>query len=64
MSSFVEVTGDNFPIFQSDILDIESICFPLPWDLNSFLSEIDRSISYLWVTLIDEILFPVRMYFR
>ena len=56
MSSLVEVTGENFPIFQGDILEIERNSFPSPWDFNSFLSEIDRSISHFWVLLIDEVL--------
>ena len=56
MSSLVEVTGDNFAIFQWDILEIERTSFPFPWNLNSFSSEIDRSISHLWVSLIDEVL--------
>ena len=56
MSSLVEVTGENFPIFQWDILEIERNAFPSPWDLNSFSSEIDRSISHLWALLINEVL--------
>jgi len=56
MSSLVEVTGDNFPTFQWDILEIERTSFPSPWDLKSFSSEIDRSISHLWTLLIDEVL--------
>ena len=56
MSSLVEVTGGNFVIFQWDILEIERKSFPSPWDLSSFSSEIDRSISHLWVSLIDEVL--------
>ncbi|MBW1798223.1 MAG: ribosomal protein S18-alanine N-acetyltransferase [Deltaproteobacteria bacterium] len=56
MSSLVEVTGGNFPIFQLDILEIERNSFPSPWDLSSFLSEIDRSISHFWGLLIDEVL--------
>jgi len=56
MSSLVEVTGDNFPTFQWDILEIERTSFPSPWDLKSFSSEIDRSISHLWTLLLDEVL--------
>ena len=56
MSSLVEVTSENFPIFQWDILEIERTSFPSPWNLNSFSREIDRSISHLWVSLIDEVL--------
>ena len=56
MSSLVEVTGDNFPEFQRDMLEIERTSFPSPWDLNSFSSEIDRSISHLWTFLIDKVL--------
>ncbi len=56
MSSLVEVTGDNFPTFQWDILEIERTSFPSPWDLNSFSSEIGRSFSLLWTLLIDEVL--------
>jgi len=56
MKSLLEVTGEDFPTFQQDILDIERISFPYPWDSNSFSSEIGRSISHLWVSLIDEVL--------
>ncbi|MCJ7684531.1 MAG: ribosomal protein S18-alanine N-acetyltransferase [Desulfobacteraceae bacterium] len=56
MSSLLEVTGDNFPIFQWDILEIERNSFSSPWDVSSFSSEIDRSISHFWVLLIDEVL--------
>jgi ribosomal-protein-alanine N-acetyltransferase len=56
MSSLLEVTGENFPIFQWDILEIERNSFPSPWDLCSFSSEIDRSISHFWALLIDEVL--------
>ena len=56
MSSLLEVTGENFPIFQRDILEIERASFPSPWDFSSFSSEIGRSISHLWVSLIDEVL--------
>ena len=56
MSSLVEVTGDNFPTFQQDILEIERTSFPLPWDSNSFSMEVGRSISHLWVSVTDEVL--------
>ena len=44
------------PIFQRYILEIERNSFPSPWDFNSFSSELNRSISSLWVSLIDEVL--------
>ena len=56
MSSLLEVTGENFPTFQRDILEIERASFPSPWDFSSFSSEIGRAISHLWVSLIDEVL--------
>ena len=56
MRSLLKVTGENFPTFQKDILEIERTSFPSPWDFNSFSNEIGRSISYLWVSLIDEVL--------
>jgi ribosomal-protein-alanine N-acetyltransferase len=56
MTSLLEVTGENFSIFQWDILEIERKSFPFPWDFDSFAKEIDRPISHLWVSLIDEVL--------
>jgi ribosomal-protein-alanine N-acetyltransferase len=56
MSSLLKVTGDNFPKFQRDILEIERTSFPSPWDSNSFSMEIGRSVSNFWVSLIDEVL--------
>lgn len=56
MSSLVEVTAGNFPIFQLDILEIERNSFPSPWSLNSFSTEIDLSISHFWATLIDAVI--------
>jgi hypothetical protein len=47
---------ENFSIFQGKILGIEKNSFLSPWNLRSFLTEIDLSISHIWAVLIDEVL--------
>ena len=53
MISLVEVTLENFPSFQADIMGIERTSFPSPWSLNTFIDEINSPISYLWTLITD-----------
>lgn len=56
MICLTAVTKENFARFQSDLLSIERSSFPSPWDINSFLKEIDRDISHFWVLTMDDVL--------
>lgn len=56
MSFLKRVTRENFAEYQNNILEIERDSFAEPWDLNSFSKELSRSVSHLWVSLVDEVL--------
>jgi len=42
------ITEKNFPIFQSQILEIERLSFQSPWSSGAFVAETKKSISNLW----------------
>ena len=47
MISIVDVTPNNFQLFQNEILHIENASFVSPWNTRSFAEEVDRPISRL-----------------
>jgi ribosomal-protein-alanine N-acetyltransferase len=54
MISLINVTEDNFHKFQDHILEIEESSFPTPWSVNAFWEEVKKSISHLWVLMINQ----------
>lgn len=44
----VEITEENCQRFLDGILEIESVSFPSPWNLNTFKSELRNPVSHLW----------------
>ena len=53
MISLEEVTAEKLQRFQDNILEIERASFPTPWSLNAFKEELNRTISHLWVLIVD-----------
>ena len=53
MISIVDVTTNNFQLFQNEILHIENVSFLSPWNIRSFTEEVDRPISRLLVMKAD-----------
>ena len=53
MISIVDVTPDNFRLFQNEILHIENASFLSPWNIRSFSEEVDRPISRFLALKVD-----------
>jgi len=49
MISLTELTRDILSAFQHDILYIEQYSFPTPWEIEAFVTELDRPMSHVWI---------------
>jgi ribosomal-protein-alanine N-acetyltransferase len=54
MSRIIQITKDNFELYQGDILVIENDSFLTPWSLNAFRDELKNPVSSLWITADDK----------
>lgn len=51
MISLVQVTRENRQHYLEEILKIENVSFPTPWNLKAFQQELDNPISHLWALM-------------
>ena len=54
MTSLVDITIDNYPIYLDRIIEIENQSFPSPWSIRVFKEEIKNPLSHLWVLMVNE----------
>jgi len=54
MISFLDINHENFSRFRNDLLEIEKLSFPSPWNLRSFLEEVANPVSRLTAALNSE----------
>ena len=53
MISLVSVTGENYHLYLNEILEIENVSFPSPWNRQAFVQELENPISHLWTVMKD-----------
>lgn len=56
MSSLEKITHENLSLYQSQILEVERLSFPSPWNAGAFEAECKKSISHLWALTADHCL--------
>ncbi|HDI78686.1 MAG TPA: ribosomal-protein-alanine N-acetyltransferase [Desulfobacteraceae bacterium] len=54
MFTFEEVTNENIYRYLEKIMDIERESFSTPWTSISFLEEVKKPLSHLWVVIKEE----------
>ncbi len=54
MISLVDITTENFPLYQTKVMAIEGASFPSPWSLRVFRDEINNPVSHLRALILNE----------
>lgn len=54
MTYSLKKTWPDFSLFADQICKIENDSFPVPWSVNAFEEEINKSISNLWAFISDQ----------
>jgi len=53
VSHLEKITHENLLIYLTQILEIERLSFPSPWNANAFKAEAQKKVSHLWALIID-----------
>jgi [ribosomal protein S18]-alanine N-acetyltransferase len=54
MPELIEIGPENFPVYASQIHEIEMASFISPWSISAFQAEAEKSISHLWALISDK----------
>jgi len=55
MISIVNLCSGNFHRYQGKIMEIERASFPFPWTLSAFKEEVGRTVSHIWLLILDDV---------